>query len=89
MIGLRRWVTQRVRNAIERRSPRKTILFHAEMTIDDGWYAHPGCARVFARHHLPSCDGCSVRFEEILAEAAEAYAIDLAAFLHELNRLRL
>lgn len=80
---------ERVRSAIARRSSKSTIPFHAEMTIDEAWFAHPGAPGVFARHHLPGCDGCSVRFEETLAEAAEAYSIDLAAFLHELNRLRL
>ena len=89
MFGLRRWMRERVRSVIERRSSKPTIPFHAEMTIDEAWFAHPGAPGVFARHHLPGCDGCSVRFEETLAEAAEAYSIDLTAFLHELNRLRL
>lgn len=89
MIGFRQWVRERVRSAIDRRLKQHTILFHGEMTIDEAWFAHPGAPGVFARHHLPGCDGCSVRFEETLAEAAEAYSIDLEAFLHELNRLRL
>ena len=89
MIGLRRWLRERVRSTVDRLSPTQTIPFHEEMTIDEAWFAHPGAPGVFAKHHLPGCDGCSVRFEETLAEAAEAYSIDLAAFLHELNRLRL
>ena len=89
MIGLRRWLRGRVRSTVDRLSPKQPIAFHAEMTIDEAWFAHPGAPGVFAKHHLPGCDGCSVRFEETLAEAAEAYSIDLAAFLHELNRLRL
>lgn len=89
MIGIRRWVKQRLRGVIKQPTSSKTILFHGEMTIDEAWFAHPNAPLVFERHHLPACDGCSVRFEETLSEAAEAYSIDLAAFLHELNRLTL
>jgi hybrid cluster-associated redox disulfide protein len=89
MIGLRRWVRRLVQEAIQRRSAPSTVPFHAEMTIDEAWFAHPGAPGVFAQHHLPGCDGCSVRFEETLSEAAEAYGIDLERFLHELNNLRL
>ena len=63
--------------------------FTPEMTIEQAWHAHPKAPSVFADHHLPSCDGCSVRFEETLAEAAEAYGLDLDSFLTQLNTLRL
>ena len=58
------------------------------MTIDEAWNAHPKVASVFARYHLPGCDGCAVRFDERLSEAAEAYGIDLGRFLTDLNALR-
>lgn len=61
--------------------------FAATMTIDQAWRRHPGAAMVFARHHLPSCQGCAVRFEETLAEAAAAYGLDLGHLLDELNAL--
>jgi len=57
------------------------------MTIDQAWHNHPGAPAVFARHHLPACDGCAVRFDETLAEATQAYGIDLDAFLQQLNAL--
>ncbi|MGB0637896.1 MAG: hypothetical protein ACPGTU_01090 [Myxococcota bacterium] len=65
----------------------KPALFTADMTIDEAWHAHTEAPTVFARHHLPSCDGCAVRFDESLQEATQAYGIDLATFLHELNSL--
>ena len=57
------------------------------MTIDVAWNAHKDAPAVFARYHLPGCDGCSVRFDERLSEAAEAYGIDIDQFLNDLNRL--
>ena len=58
------------------------------MTIDTAWNAHPKAPAVFARHNLPGCDGCAVRFDEKLCEAAEAYGIDIDRFLADLNALR-
>jgi len=55
------------------------------MTIDQAWHAHPDAPAVFARYHLPSCDGCAVRFDERIEEAAQAYGIDLDQFLSDLN----
>jgi hybrid cluster-associated redox disulfide protein len=66
-----------------------TVPFTAIMTIDQAWHASPGAPEVFARHHLPACDGCSVRFDETIGEAAAAYGIDLDAFLTQLNNTRL
>jgi hybrid cluster-associated redox disulfide protein len=57
------------------------------MTIDQAWRKHPGTRNVFAQHHLPSCDGCAVRFDETIAEAAGAYGLELGALLEELNAL--
>lgn len=69
------------------RREQKPDLFRSDMTIDEAWHAHPDAPTVFARHHLPSCDGCAVRFDESIQEATQAYGIDLTSFLHELNSL--
>lgn len=61
--------------------------FSAEMTVDQAWRKHAGTRAVFARHHLPGCDGCAVRFDETLAEAAAAYGLDLEGLLEELGAL--
>jgi len=61
--------------------------FHADMTVHQAWLRHPSAGAVFARHHLPACDRCAVRFEESVAEAAAAYGLDGEALLRELNAL--
>jgi len=61
--------------------------FSAEMTIDQAWRKHPGTRHIFAQHHLPACDGCAVRFDETIAEAAVAYGLELSTLLEELNAL--
>ena len=61
--------------------------FTGEMTIEAAWHHHPGAPAVFSHHHLPACDGCAVRFDETLAEATEAYGIELHGFLTQLNAL--
>ena len=40
---------------------------------------------VFEEFHLNACANCSVRFDESLAEAAEAYEISLELWLMKLN----
>ncbi len=57
------------------------------MTIDQAWRRHPGAPAVFARFHLPACDGCAVRFDESVEEAAAAYGLDLRALLAALDAL--
>jgi hybrid cluster-associated redox disulfide protein len=57
------------------------------MRIEAAWHHHPSAPSVFARHHLPACDGCAVRFDETLAEACAAYGLDIDAFVKELNAL--
>ena len=74
---------RRLRNRIRR----PNIQFTADMTIDEAWHAHPHAPTVFAQYKLPGCDGCAVRFEERIEEAAEAYGVNLERFLHDLNRL--
>ena len=61
--------------------------FSLDMTLDQVWRRHPGVRGVFARHHLPACDGCSVRFDETLEEACAAYGIDRASLLAALDAL--
>ena len=61
------------------------IQFHAAMTIEEAWHNHPAAPSVFREFHLPACDGCAVRFEETIEEAASAYGLDLSAFLNALN----
>ncbi len=69
------------------KSPVKAV-FTAQMTIDEAWNNHPQAPEVFKQFHLPSCSGCSVRFDERISEAAQAYEIDLVDFLCALNGLR-
>jgi hybrid cluster-associated redox disulfide protein len=57
------------------------------MTMDHAWKHHPAAPAIFARHHLPGCDSCAVRFDETLEEAASAYDLDLDLLLEELNSL--
>ncbi len=61
--------------------------FSAEMTMDHAWKHHSDAPMIFARHHLPGCDSCAVRFDETLHEAATAYGLDLDRLLEELNSL--
>ncbi len=76
-----------IQSWLESRSPH-VPEFTGDMTIDAAWNAHTGAPSVFARYHLPGCDGCAVRFDERLSEAAEAYGIDIVQFLADLNGLR-
>lgn len=82
-----RTLLRRPLRAIARRLGQGPAPFTADMTIDQAWHAHPDAPLVFARHHLPACDGCAVRFDERIEEAAHAYGIDLDQFLTELNNI--
>jgi hybrid cluster-associated redox disulfide protein len=68
--------------------PQVQSVFTAEMTIDEAWNNHPKAPKVFQQFHLPSCSGCSVRFDEKISEASDAYGIHLEDFLCALNALR-
>lgn len=61
--------------------------YTAAMTIDAAWRRHPGARRVFAAHGLPACDHCAVRFDETVAEAAQAYGLDLEGLMAQLQAL--
>jgi len=67
--------------------PPVKAVFTAHMTIDEAWNNHPQAPGVFRQFHLPSCSGCSVRFDERISEATHAYGIDLEVFLCALNAL--
>ena len=56
-----------------------------DTTIEAAWHSSPDAPAVFARHHLPACDGCAVRFDETLAEAADAYELNLDRLLADLR----
>ncbi len=61
--------------------------FEPSWTVDQTWQRHPGVRAVFASFGLPSCDGCSVRFDETLTEVAEAYALPLPELMDRLRAL--
>ncbi|NOY28582.1 MAG: hypothetical protein GXP62_22230 [Oligoflexia bacterium] len=61
--------------------------FAPSMTVDQAWRRHSGAAAVFACNNLPACDGCAVRFDETLEEAAAAYGLNLSQLLADLNAL--
>ena len=61
--------------------------FHGGMTIEEAWHNHPLAPTAFKQHGMPSCEGCAVRFEETVEEAAQAYGVDLRSFLNDLNAL--
>ena len=56
-------------------------------TIEEALHFHPKASVVLASYNLPNCDHCAVRFHETIAEAAEAYEIDLHALIKELLAL--
>ena len=61
--------------------------FHPKMTMAAVLRRHPGAQSVLAELGLPGCHGCSVRHDETLEEAVEAYAFDGADLLRRLNAL--
>jgi hypothetical protein len=63
------------------------LPFHSGMTIEEALARHPGAAGTFSLRHLPACHLCAVRFDETVAEAADAYGIPLEEWLQELNSL--
>ena len=73
--------------AMERRIERPTGDYSAEMTMAQVLRRHPGARAVLAQEGLPDCSGCAVRFDETLAEAAEAYGFELPQLLARLQAL--
>jgi hybrid cluster-associated redox disulfide protein len=61
--------------------------FAPDFTIDEVLRRHAGAAQVLAGFGLPGCGGCAVRQDETLAEAADAYGLDLEAMLDGLQGL--
>ena len=77
-------------SALSRLEAERALLsgpFSPQMTVDQAWRRHPAAGQVFARHHLPGCQSCAVRFDETIAEAADAYGLPLDALLTQLNAL--
>lgn len=74
---------EEVAKAIERPSG----AFAATMTMSEVLRRHPSSGRVLLELGLPDCTGCSVRFDETLAEAAHAYGFNLAHTLARLQQL--
>ena len=66
---------------------RKSNRFHPKMTIEQALDVHPHSKKIFEQFGLPRCNKCTVRFEETLQEASEAYDIDLPKWLAALNQL--
>ena len=61
--------------------------FHPGLSMAMVLRRHPRARDVLAQVGLPGCDGCSVRHDETLEEAIEAYAFDGPALLAKLNAL--
>ena len=67
----------------------KRILrsFTSNMTIEQTLLLHPASYIVLQKFGFPNCKNCSVRFDETLQEASEAYDINLNQMLSSLNQL--
>ena len=61
--------------------------FHPGLSMAMVLRRHPGARDVLAQVGLPGCHGCSVRHDETLEEAIEAYGFDGSALLAKLNAL--
>ena len=61
--------------------------FHPGLSMAMVLRRHPRARDVLAQFGLPGCHGCSVRHDETLEEAIEAYAFDGPALLAKLNAL--
>ena len=61
--------------------------FHLGLSMAMVLRRHPRARDVLAQVGLPGCQGCSVRHDETLEEAIEAYAFDGPALLAKLNAL--
>ena len=61
--------------------------FHPGLSMAMVLRRHPRARDVLAQVGLPGCHGCSVRHDETLEEAIEAYAFDGPALLAKLNAL--
>ena len=64
-----------------------TRTFEAEMTVSEALLLHPAARWVFAAYRLSGCAQCEASPDETLAQVAEGYKFDLAAFLRDLNSL--
>lgn len=86
-LGHRLDVLEHALHAQLERARAPTAPFSSGWTMEQVLARHPRAREVLAEHHLPACDRCAVRFDETLAEAAEAYALPLDLLLDQLNAL--
>lgn len=54
--------------------------------VDELVDRYPGCMRVFARHGM-ACIGCPMARFETVGEVADAYHLDVDAFVRELGAI--
>ena len=54
-------------------------------TIEEAYHSSDQAKAVFRSYQLHACDHCSVRFDETLEEAAQAYQINLEIWQIQLN----
>ena len=72
---------------IELQTKRTSLYFKPNMTIEQAIQFHPQAYVVLQKFGFPKCKKCSVRFEESLQEASDAYDINLHQVLFSLNQL--
>ena len=68
-------------------SKRSFRSFRSNMTIEQTLHLHPAAYTVLQKFGFPNCKNCTVRFEETLQEASDAYDINLNQMLSSLNQL--
>ena len=71
-------------HSTEQHTPKRVYL-HGGSTIEEALHSSDVAHQIFQAFQLQSCQTCSVRFDESLAEAAEAYDISLERWLIKLN----
>ena len=54
-------------------------------TIDQAYHSSDDAKEIFQSYQLHACDHCSVRFDETLEEASQAYRIPLEIWQIQLN----
>ena len=74
-------------NLAELQAKRTNLYFTPHMTIEQAIQLHPQAYSVLQNFGFPKCKKCSVRFEESLQEASDAYDVNLFKLLSSLNQL--
>jgi len=65
-------------------APTNTETVRPDMRVAEALARWPGLTRVFLKHGM-ACAGCAMADHMTLAEAAEVYGLDTAAFVGELR----